>query len=97
MKNNSQLQKFYIEEDHDAIISPEIWECVQLEFERRHKYIEEHSLNSYAHYTERNPFYGKVICGECNNAFGRKTWKGKDGQQTRKVWQCNERYKVKGV
>lgn len=26
---------YYVEDDHDAIISKRIWECVQLEAERR--------------------------------------------------------------
>lgn len=26
---------FYVEDDHDAIISKRIWECVQLEIKRR--------------------------------------------------------------
>lgn len=94
-RNNGELQKYYIEEDHEAIISPEIWECVQLEMKRRSRYMKEHSLDSYSRNTEANPFYGKVICGECNKAFGRKKWS--NNGKPRKVWQCNERYKVKGV
>jgi len=93
-QNNGELQKFYIEEDHDAIIDSEIWECVQLEIRRRNEYLKEHSLKSYSCRTETNPFFGKVICGECNNAFGRKTWKSAGKQ--RKIWQCNERYREKG-
>ncbi|MDO4302011.1 MAG: recombinase family protein [Clostridia bacterium] len=94
-KNEGELQKFYIEEDHEAIIEPEVWECVQLEMQRRKQYIKEHSLNSFSVKTETNPFYGKVLCGECNNTFGRKTWM--NGEKSRKVWQCNSRYRVKGV
>lgn len=30
---------FYVEDDHDAIISKRIWECVQLEIKRRKKYL----------------------------------------------------------
>lgn len=94
-KNEGELQRFYIEEDHEAIIEPEMWECVQLEMERRKEYIKAHSLKAYSNRTETNPFYGKVICGECGSAFGRKTWLNKG--TTRKVWQCNKRYEVKGV
>ncbi len=32
--NQGEIQKFYIEDDHEAIIEPWIWECVQLEIER---------------------------------------------------------------
>jgi len=38
--NNGEIQKFYVEEDHEAIIKPRIWECVQLEIKRRKKYLE---------------------------------------------------------
>lgn len=94
-KNEGELQKFYIEEDHEAIIEPEMWECVQLEMQRRKQYIKDHFMNSYSSKTETNPFYGKIICGECGRAFGRKTWSNKG--VLRKVWQCNARYEVKGV
>lgn len=66
-----------------------------MEHERRSNYIKEHGTNSYSHRTETNPFAGKIICGTCNQVFTRKGWKTKGGY--RKVWQCQERYKVKGV
>ena len=72
-----------------------IWEAVQQEYDRRNRYIEEHGTNSYSHRPETNPFAGKVVCGTCNQAFTRKGWKTRD--QYRKVWQCQERYKIKGV
>ena len=68
---------------------------MQLEKERRKQYIKDHSLKAYSNRTETNPFYGKVLCGECGGAFGRKFWSSKG--TTRKVWQCNKRYEVKGV
>ena len=46
--NNGEIQKFYMEEDHEAIIKPRIWERVQLEIKRRKKYLEEHGTNSYS-------------------------------------------------
>ena len=72
-----------------------IWEAVQQEYDRRNRYIEEHGTNSYSHRPETNPFAGKVVCGTCNQAFTRKGWKTRD--QNRKVWHCQERYKIKGV
>ena len=38
----------------------------------------------------------KIICGDCNKVFARKGWRSSTGVD-RKVWQCSERYKVKGV
>ena len=94
--NQGEIQKFYIEDDHEAIIEPWFWECVQLEIQRRKKYLEEHGTNSYSHNTESNPFASKIVCGLCNKVFSRKGWQSRSGA-TRKVWQCSERYKVKGV
>jgi len=94
--NNGEIQKFYIEDDHEAIIEPWIWECVQLEIERRKRYLKKHGTNSYSNNTENNPFASKIVCGECNKVFTRKGWRSSTGE-TRKIWQCSERYKVKGV
>ena len=35
-------------------------------------------------------------CGTCNKVFSRKGWRSSAGYD-RKVWQCSERYRVKGV
>ena len=79
-----------------TLISKRIWECVQLEIKRRKKYLEEHGTNAYSHRPESNPFASKIICGDCNKVFARKGWRSSTGVD-RKVWQCSERYKVKGV
>ena len=93
--NNGELRKTVIHDDHEAIIEPWIWEAVQLEQGRRRKYREEHSLKFYSQNTAQNPFSGKVICGSCGKAYVRKGWTSTKG--VRKVWQCSERYRVKGV
>ena len=95
-QNKGKIQMFYVEDDHDAIISKRIWECVQLEIKRRKKYLEEHGTNSYSHRPESNPFASKIICGDCSKVFARKGWRSSTGVD-RKVWQCSERYKVKEV
>jgi 23S rRNA maturation mini-RNase III len=94
-KNEGHIQQYHMEENHEAIIDPLIWEAVQLEQKRRSQYIKEHGTNSYSHKPETNPFAGKVICGTCNKALTRKGWKTKNGY--RKVWQCQDRYYAKGV
>lgn len=67
---------------------------VQLERGRRADYISKRALHSYSHRPEINPFSGQVVCGTCGRVFVRKGWK--TGGEYRKVWQCQERYKVKG-
>ncbi|GAA0109235.1 recombinase family protein [Clostridium tertium] len=95
VRNEGQIQQYHIEEDHEAIIDPIIWEAVQLEKIRRESYIQEHSSNSYSRTPETNPFAGKVICGTCNQVYTRRGWK--NGNEYKKVWQCQERYREKGV
>ena len=95
VQNEGEIQQYYIEDDHEAIIEPWIWECVQLEAERRKRYLEQHNITRFSQNTEVNPFSSKIICGECNMAFARKGWRTPIGD--RKVWQCSERYKVKGM
>lgn len=95
VQNQGEIQQYYIEDDHEAISEPWIWEYVQLEIERRKRYLEEHGTNSFARNTETNPFSVKIVCGECNKVFQRKGWRSSDGD--RKVWQCSGWYKVKGV
>lgn len=94
-KNKGEIQQYLIEENHDPIIDPLIWEAVQLETERRKKHIKKFGLKAYATKPETNPFAGKIICGQCKKPYIRKTWKSSVG--LRKVWQCQERYKVKGI
>lgn len=72
VQNEGEVQQYYIEDDHEAIIEPWIWECVKLEMKRRERYLEEHNITRFSQNTEANPFFSKIICGECNRAFARK-------------------------
>lgn len=94
VKNEGQVKQYYVKDSHPAIIEPEMWECVQLEMERRREYIKAHGLNSYAHLPDKNPFAGKIICGMCRQAYGRRTWRS---TTPRRIWQCGLRYRRKGV
>ena len=88
---------YYVEKSHPAIIDKEMWEAVQLEIERRKDYMERYGVRQldFAK-VEDNPFTGRVICGNCGSAFGRKTWNSTDENLKRRVWQCNKKYEVKG-
>ncbi|HEN0711919.1 TPA: recombinase family protein [Streptococcus agalactiae] len=94
VQNDGQVNQYYVENSHEAIIDKDTWELVQLELERRKAYREEHQIKSYIMQNDDNPFTTKVFCAECGSAFGRKNWTTSRGK--RKVWQCNNRYRVKG-
>ena len=94
VQNDGQVNQYYVENSHEAIIDKGTWELVQLELTRRKDFREEHQLKAYIMQNDDNPFTTKVFCAECGSAFGRKNWTTSRGK--RKVWQCNNRYRVKG-
>ncbi|MGE9940596.1 recombinase family protein [Bariatricus sp. SGI.161] len=95
-KNNGQVAQYYVADSHPAIITPEVWEAVQLEEKRRKEFMKAHRIKAFSSNIGENPFASKVICGECGEAFGRKKWRPRLGEY-RSVWQCNARYREKGV
>lgn len=94
-ENDGQVNQFYVANNHEGIIAIEMWETVQLEIARRKTFREEHGIPFYHLQNEDNPFMTKVFCAECGEAFGRKNWTTSRGK--RKVWQCNNRYRITGV
>ena len=72
VKNQGQLPKYHAEQTHEAIISIEDFEKVQVEIERRAEKYAPSKRDSTKHY----PFTGIVICGNCGKAYRRKTTRG---------------------
>jgi hypothetical protein len=95
LENKGEVPQYYVEDSHPAIIDKELWEIVQLEIDRRRKFAKEHDTKvNIANYN--NPFAGKVICGSCGKAYGRKVWNSTNERLRRYVWQCSGKYEVKG-
>lgn len=91
VKNTGQVQQYYVEDSHPAIIDPDEFDAVQAEIERRK------SLGSIGRCG--SPFSGKIVCGECGGYFGKKIWGSYKSDKTyrREVYQCNDKYKRKWV
>ena len=87
VKNMGQVQQYYVEDSHPAIVSPDEFDMVQAEIERRKGLGRPGRCNSI--------FAGKIVCGDCGGLYGRKVWGSyKDDKNYRKeVYQCNEKYK----
>lgn len=77
--NDGQVAKYYVENSHPAIISPEVFDLVQYE---RARLKEKGLLRVNTTY----PFSGRIICGECGSLYGRVQWYKDDTS-----WSCNER------
>jgi len=82
--NEGEIPQYYVKNSHPAIIAPDEFDAVQIEFERRTKLGRPTSCNS--------PFSAKVICGECGGYYGAKVW-GSNTKYRRTIWRCNEKYK----
>nr|WP_296839301.1 recombinase family protein [Butyrivibrio sp.] len=62
--NNGEVPQYYIEDDHEAIISPEVFDMVQVEMKNR-------ALLP-TRYSGRKVFGSKIKCGDCGSFYGSK-------------------------
>lgn len=94
--NKGEIPQYYVEESHPPIIDRDTWEAVQLEKKRRHAFAEKYGLQKVDYATTDNPFAGRIICGCCGSVYGRKVWNSTNERLRRIVWQCNNKYAIKG-
>lgn len=79
-RNTGEVDYYYIEDNHSAIISSEMWEAAQIKLKenRRNK---EHSQ-------VKNKYSGLLVCSKCGYNLRKRVWNsGKPSQKT--VWQCS--------
>lgn len=93
--NDGDLPKYHIKKDHELIIDIETWEAVQAELERRTQYCKDHFTNAYGQMSEKNPFYAKIICGNCGNIYSRVKYTTRAGTKITK-WRCGSCNKTNG-
>ena len=55
MKNEGQLAQYHVKDDHEAIVSKELWEVVQLEIQRRKDYMKRYGLRTMGRNTDEQP------------------------------------------
>ncbi len=85
-KNKGEVNQYYIENNHEGIISKEIFNMVQDEIKRRaNLYCGEQKSKHSSQYA----LTGKVFCGECGTVYRRVTWSR--GGKKKIVWRCVER------
>ncbi|MEG0166915.1 MAG: recombinase family protein [Ruthenibacterium sp.] len=82
--NKGEVPQYYVTDSHDGIVSPEIFELAQYEYQRRREKGAYHSHSD-------NPFAGHIVCGDCGAYYGHKVWHSND-KYRRLVWYCNKRY-----
>ena len=80
VKNSGQVPQYYVQDDHEAIIEPEIFDLVQQKIQKRQKREGRVSI-----------FSGKIRCGCCDGFYGSKVWHSND-KYRKVVWQCNHKF-----
>lgn len=84
--NRGDLPQYYVENNHEAIIDPQIFELVQAEIAKRNKGKER--------YSGVRIFSTKVQCAECGGWYGSKVWHSND-KYRRIIYQCNNKFRNK--
>jgi site-specific DNA recombinase len=82
-KNTGELNQYYIEDSHPAIIDSETFDLVQNEMKKRRPNRRQFSNNS--------PFAAKLVCSECGGYYGSKVWHS-NSKYRNQIWQCNRKY-----
>lgn len=82
-KNEGEVPQYYVENSHPAIVSPEEWQAVQDELERRKALGRKYSGTSI--------FATRLVCADCGEFFGAKTWHSND-KYRKTIWRCTHKY-----
>ena len=91
-KNNGVLPQYYVENNHPAIISRELYNRVQEEIARRankRRVQQKSGKTERGKYSAKYALTEKLVCGECGTPYRRCTWT-RNGK-TRIVWRCISR------
>ena len=87
VRNNGEIDSYYIEDNHASIVSREMWEQVQEEIKRRAK-TKGNVAGDRDKYTKRYPLTRMLYCSKCGSTLRRRTWNSKlDCKKI--VWQCS--------
>jgi len=89
VKNDGYVKRYYIENNHEAIISRKQYYMVQEELKRRND-----KMASGVRHSGKYPLSGLITCEECNSKYSRVTWYGKKDKRKILVWRCAERRKT---
>lgn len=91
-KNNGELPKYYITNNHEGIISREDFHRVQEEIARRKSKsptAQKKVKTNRGRYSSQYALSERLVCGNCGCAYRRVTWSKKGKKKI--VWRCTNR------
>jgi DNA invertase Pin-like site-specific DNA recombinase len=91
-KNNGELPKVFIKNNHPAIIERSEFERVQLEHARRSskRKVSDTAQTELGKYSSMYALTEILVCGECGTPYKRIVWTTRGVKKT--VWRCTNRY-----
>lgn len=81
--NNGEIPQYYVENAHEAIIEPVVFDMVQQEMARRKSGKNRHS--------GVGMFASRIKCGECGSWYGSKVWHS-TSKYRRTIYRCNHKF-----
>ncbi len=87
VKNEGQVEQYYVENSHQPIIPRDEWDAVQLELARRLAYCEEVRIAHFGNMRNLSGFTSRCVCGKCGRVFDRKFW----SHRIDYFWSCANR------
>lgn len=91
-KNQGERAMYYVENNHPAIISGEVFDQVRNEMTRRsskRKVLQKSGKTELGKYSGKYALTELLVCGECGSPYKRVTW-ARNGKK-RIVWRCVSR------
>ncbi len=90
-RNRGELAKYFIANNHPAIIDRGVYKAVQIEMARRSnkRKIADKAVTEQGKYSGKYALSDLLVCGECGSPYRRRTWT--NNGVNRKVWRCLSR------
>lgn len=89
--NHGKRNRYLVSNDHEPIVSRDLYYAVQAEFARRKtkRSTSDSAKTGIGRYSSKYAFSELLVCGDCGGHFRRKTVKKKNG--TMHYWRCINR------
>lgn len=89
-KNTGQLPQYYIENNHEGIVTKQTFREAQAEIARRNsKSATNHRKRHRGRYNSKYALSERLVCGDCGSSYKRVTWSIHGRKQI--VWRCVNR------
>jgi hypothetical protein len=87
VRNNGEIESYYIEDNHTPIVTRQMWEQVQEKIKNKAK-AKGNIEGDTKKYTNRYPLTGILYCSKCGEVLKRRVWNSKLPCK-KIVWQCS--------